>query len=101
MKATYTKLRNGNWGIRVEGSARKGDTITVSKKSGETKTEEVSAVVWSGNGITLCAISQHDSRPRYRRDDEDGLRDAYRHGWDGKIGSPSYYSSGAFDEIDC
>lgn len=28
------------------------------------------------------------------------LRDAYRHGWDGKIGSPSYYSSGAFDGID-
>lgn len=28
------------------------------------------------------------------------LREAYRHGWDGKVGSASYYSSGAFDEID-
>lgn len=25
---------------------------------------------------------------------------ARRHGWDGRIGSPSYYSSGAFDELD-
>jgi hypothetical protein len=41
---------------------------------------------------------------RAKRDEANGitpeLRDAYRHGWDGKIGSPSYYSSGAFDEID-
>lgn len=28
------------------------------------------------------------------------LAAARRHGWDGKIGSPSYYTSGAFDEID-
>jgi hypothetical protein len=28
------------------------------------------------------------------------LAAAYRYGWDGKVGSPSYYSSGAFDELD-
>lgn len=29
-----------------------------------------------------------------------GLREAKRYGWDGIIGSSSYYSSGAFDELD-
>lgn len=63
MAATYTKLKSGNWGIRVVGSVRDGQSITVTKKSGETKTETVSRVVWSGNGITLAAIA--DSRGSY------------------------------------
>ena len=36
--ATYTKLHDGNWGVRVQGgSAKAGDRVTVSKKSGESK----------------------------------------------------------------
>lgn len=55
--ATYTKLRTGNWGIRVEGTAvTVGTSVTVRKASGETKVERVVAIVWQGNGITLCAI---------------------------------------------
>lgn len=55
--ATYTKLRDGSWGLRVEGSAREGQRITVTKKSGETKTETITKVLWNGNGISLCAIA--------------------------------------------
>lgn len=56
--ATYTKLKSGEWGIRVEGSAREGQTVTVRKKDGTTKQEKIVKVVWSGNGISLCAIHQ-------------------------------------------
>lgn len=54
--ATYTKLKSGDWGIRVNGTVTRGSQVTVSKKSGETATETVRTVVWTGNGATLCAI---------------------------------------------
>ena len=62
--ATYTKLRSGEWGVRVQGTATVGQTITVQKKSGETKSETVAAVVWSGNGITLCALGRSAAAPK-------------------------------------
>lgn len=58
MNASYTKLKDESWGIRVEGGTPKpGQSITVRKKSGETKTETVNRVLWSGNGVSLCSIS--------------------------------------------
>lgn len=54
--ATYTKLKSGEWGIRIQGAATKGGQVTVTKKSGETKVETVDRVLWSGSGITLCTI---------------------------------------------
>jgi len=54
---TYTKLKNGSWGLRVQGAAAKGDKVTVTKKDGSTKVETISAVLWSGEGVTLCAIA--------------------------------------------
>ena len=54
---TYTKLRNGDWGLRIDGSVEAGATVTATKKSGETKTERVGRVLWAGNGITLASIA--------------------------------------------
>ena len=57
MRATYTKLKSGAWGIRAESEAiRNGDQIIVTKKDGSTKIEIVEAVVWRGNGVSVCAI---------------------------------------------
>lgn len=56
--ATWTKLRSGEWGVKVQGSARKGQSITVQKKSGETSTVTVEKVVWSGNGVSICAVAR-------------------------------------------
>lgn len=60
MTATYTKLKDGTWGVRVafsgKGSITAGDTVEVKKKSGEKKTETITKVLWSGNGVYLCAI---------------------------------------------
>lgn len=59
--STYTKLKNGDWGVRVTGvKPREGDRITVTKKDGSTKTEVVERVVWSGDGVHLCPISRGD-----------------------------------------
>lgn len=56
--ASYAKLRDGSWGIRVQGAAAPGETITVTKRSGETKQETVARVLWSGNGVSLCSIER-------------------------------------------
>lgn len=56
--ATYTKLKSGEWGVRVDGTAKAGTTVAVKKKDGTTKSERIVKVVWSGNGISLCAIAQ-------------------------------------------
>ena len=63
-KASYTKLRDGSWGIRVPESLRAtaGDVVTVTKASGEIKDEIVARVLWTGQGISLCSIQQSAAR---------------------------------------
>lgn len=62
-KINYTKLRNGNWGVAVPTGilVQKGSIIKVTKKSGETKEETIDTVIWTGNGVQLCAIVQSHS----------------------------------------
>ena len=70
MNATYTKLKDGSWGVRIEGTLDKGakSEVTVTKRSGETKTESV-IVLWSGNGVSLAKIvkSGHSGVGGYNR----------------------------------
>lgn len=63
MSASYTKLRDGNWGVRIVGPApQQGATVTVTKKSGETKTETIGRLLWEGDDratgrhVCLCSI---------------------------------------------
>ena len=62
--ATYTKLKDGSWGVRAAGKLAAGATITVTKKDGSTKTETVKSVLWTGpdsktrETISLCSIAQ-------------------------------------------
>lgn len=61
---TYTKLKDETWGVRVQGTATVGQSVTVTKKDGSTKTETIKAVLWtgadktSGKTISLCSVSQ-------------------------------------------
>jgi|GEM_PF-2243361 len=48
MSASYAKLQDGSWGIRASGKLVAGQTVTVTKKSGESKPETVAAIVWTG-----------------------------------------------------
>jgi hypothetical protein len=63
MTATYTKLKSGDWGLRIIGAEpATGATITVATKSGAAKTEVVGRILWSGPDretgamVHLCAI---------------------------------------------
>lgn len=99
--ASYAKLADGSWGVRVPGAVAAGATITVETKSGSRKQETIVAVLSTDERGSVCSIKPRERKSSGRRSyGSDGLRDAYRHGWDGKIGSASYYSSGAFDELD-
>lgn len=63
--ATYTKLKSGDWGLRVEGRASPGDRVEVRKKDGTRKYEVVDKVIWTGNGISLCTIEGQRSSPAH------------------------------------
>ena len=63
--ASYTKLRSGNWGIRINGAAQAGDRVTVTTKAGATKSETIARVIWAGNGVAICAIIDR-ARPAAR-----------------------------------
>lgn len=91
MKATYKKLKNGGWGIIVEGSPKEGDKLTVTKKDGSTKAEIVKDILWAGDGKSICSIvpteRTYDSRRRCAEcgrpgalviDMEDGMPKHYR-----------------------
>lgn len=49
MKATFARLRSGEWGVRIVGGhAEDGDAVTVEKKDGTTSQVTLGACVWSG-----------------------------------------------------
>ncbi len=62
MTATYTKLKSGDWGIRIacakggESTVSAGQRLTVKKKDGSEKAETIDRVLWTGDGIVLAAI---------------------------------------------
>lgn len=66
---TYTKLRDGNWGVRLDGVFDKGALVEacVTKRSGERKTEYC-RIMWSGTDkrtgkpISLAAIQRENNR---------------------------------------
>src|SRR4029077_1690533 len=69
--STYTKLRDGSWGVRSDVRVSAGDTVTVRKKDGASKQETVRAVLWSGpdsktgHTVWLCSIAQREQRSGY------------------------------------
>ena len=65
---TWTKLRNGSWGIKGF-DLTEGGQVTVTKKSGETKTATVGKVLSTGTdgmSIATVATAAH-SRSTYTR----------------------------------
>ncbi len=72
--ASYTKLKSGEWGIRVQGAAKQWQTVSVTTKAGKNKTETVTKVIWSGNGVTLCAIQSRETAGASRSSSRGSLR---------------------------
>jgi hypothetical protein len=63
---TYTKLRNGEWGVRGEGLVV-GQTVTVTKKSGETKTEKVAQILSHSLDEDIASIVSINGQATKRR----------------------------------
>lgn len=61
--ATFTKLRSGNWGVRVPFQVAPEDIVTVTKKSGTTKNVVIGKIVWRGKGVAIAEIIPE---PRYQ-----------------------------------
>lgn len=58
---SYTKLRDGTWGVTVFGAVAGGSTVTVVTKAGASKVETIRSVIWTGGGKSICSIV-HGSR---------------------------------------
>lgn len=63
MNATYTKLRTGEWGVKISGvstpvSFTPNYSVTVTKKDGTQKSERIAKIVWQGEGVAVCAITK-------------------------------------------
>lgn len=65
--ATFTKLRTGDWGIRLVGSLPGlGDEVPVITRAGDRKTVRVAHVVWSDGATHVCAIKADRPMPAKR-----------------------------------
>jgi len=53
--ATWTKLRDGSWGLRSTVKLAPGNNVTVLKRDGSPSTLTVGRSVWEGEGVFLYA----------------------------------------------
>jgi hypothetical protein len=53
MSTTWTKLKDGSWGLRSTSPLNEGATVIVSKRDGTTSSVFVGSKVWSGEGVYL------------------------------------------------
>lgn len=82
--ATYTKLRDGSWGLRVTGpTPTTNQKVTVVKRDGTRKTEHIAAILWSSDGVHLCSISQCFSSQRPLSPQRGGSGRGVRGTWTG------------------
>jgi hypothetical protein len=56
MTVSYTKLRDGAWGLKSSEPLSPGQTVLVRKSNGIEKKEVVGRIVYQGEGIFLATI---------------------------------------------
>ncbi len=70
LNASPARLRDGSWGARVSSeTVSLGDTVTITTRSGKSWTARVVRVLWTGDGVAICATESDPptrSRPRRR-----------------------------------
>ena len=54
---TWTKLKNGEWGLRSTGALIEGEVVVVSRANGSRSNAMVGRRVWAGNGVYVYAKS--------------------------------------------
>lgn len=63
ISATPAKLKTGDWGARVIGTAKPGDVLTITSAGGKSWIASVERVVWTNGEVTLCATASNSDRP--------------------------------------
>lgn len=53
--ATFTKLRNGTWGVKGKG-LKAGQTCTVTKRDGSISTVAIDRILWSDNEVQIASV---------------------------------------------
>jgi hypothetical protein len=67
LPARWTKLRDGKWAVRLDGTkVRIGDTIAVTRRGGSIAKVTVRSILWEGPGAQLLLVSPatRAERPR-------------------------------------
>ena len=60
-QTSFTKLRNGSWGIKGTG-LRAGLVVGVVKRDGSTSNVTVDRIVWDGGNVQIASIKQSATR---------------------------------------
>lgn len=55
---TWSRLRDGNWGLRSTEALTEGEVVLVSRANGSRSKAAVGRKVWAGNGVFLYAKGQ-------------------------------------------
>jgi hypothetical protein len=65
MEASFAKLRDGSWGVRVKGGIpRPGEVVRVSKRDGSGDQAKIDKVLWQGDDVAICSIvPKAESKP--------------------------------------
>ena len=75
--ASYVKLPDGSWGVRISGEAKPGP-VDVATKSGDRKTETITEVLRTEGDYSFCAIKPREKKQRAPRQPSSvGERGAY------------------------
>jgi hypothetical protein len=54
--ASFARLRDGSWGLRIVGEAQPGDAVRATRRDGSSSIHIVGEIVWCGQGVTLAEI---------------------------------------------
>jgi hypothetical protein len=54
--ATWARLRDASWGVRVTREVKVGDVVTVTSQSGKVADKAITGIAFQGQGYTLCYV---------------------------------------------
>jgi len=54
--ATWARMRDGSWGVRVTREVKVGDVVTATSQSGKVADKAITGIAFKGQGYTLCYV---------------------------------------------
>lgn len=65
MSVSFTRLKDGSWGLRSADPLTEGATVAVTKRDGSQTNAGVGRLIWSGNGAHIYASVALAPAPRF------------------------------------